>query len=424
MSEQSVRISRLDNGLVVVSHALPHLETVALGLWVQAGSRDEQPDESGIAHFLEHMAFKGTERRSAYEIAAAIEDRGGDLNAATSPEHTGYTAHVLKDDWQLALDVVADIVCAPRFDAHEMERERNVILQEIAAANDDPVDVAFEQADRLAFGNHPLGRPVLGSPEVIMRLQPADLAAFRQRHYGARRMVLAAAGNIEHDALRSEAEKLLAHLPPSKPPRREKPAFHPGESVATRVQDQAHIVLSWPFPGYLDEAIWPAQVAAAVLGGGMSSRLFQELREKRGLCYDTYSYQSSQADGGVLYLYAATAPQQADEAQMLMLDVARSLAEDGPTATELARAKAQARAALVMSLESATARAGQLARQLFAWGEVRKLREIEACIDAVSADQVAALARTTFEAEPVRSMVMPGEPRMIQADSPQRITLH
>ncbi len=422
MQREDVRISTLDNGLTVITHRLAHLETVALGLWAQAGARDETAEQSGIAHFLEHMAFKGTKRRTAYEIAAAIEDRGGDLNAATTPEHTGYTAHVLKDDWKLALDVIADIVCDPVFDAREMERERGVILQEIAASRDDPVDVVFEQADAVAFAGHPLGRPVLGNPEVIMRLSPADLAAFRQQHYGARRMVLAAAGNLHHDALLQEAEKLLGQLPEGVPASREKPVFHAGQVVSTRAQDQAHIVLAWPFPGYLDDAIWPAQVASAVLGGGMSSRLFQELREKRGLCYDTYAYQSSQADGGALYLYAATAPEKAEEAQELMLKVARSLAE-GPTEAELSRARAQAKAGLVMSLESATARAGQLARQFFAWGEVRPVRSIEERINAITADDVVALAARTFSTEHVQSLVLPEEERTAPA-APRAITLH
>ncbi len=422
-NDNSVRVSRLSNGLVVASHALPHLETVALGLWVQAGSRDETADESGIAHFLEHMAFKGTKRRSAQLIVGAIEARGGDLNAATSPEHTGYTAHMLKDDWHMALDVIADIVCEPLFDPHEMERERNVILQEIAAANDDPVDVVFEQADRQAFGDHPLGRPVLGRPEVILRLQPQDLAAFREKHYGARRMVLAAAGNIDHDALLRQAENLLSHLPPGEPPQREKPIFRSGETLATRAQDQAHIVLAWPFPGYLDDAVWAAQVASSVLGGGMSSRLFQELREQRGLCYDTYSYLASQADGGVIYLYAATAPRQAEEARALLLGVARGLAREVQE-TELSCARAQARAALVMNLESAPARAAQLARQVFAWGQPRALDDIMERIEAVSAEDVMALARATFEMEPVCSVVAPGEPETAHGATQQPVTLH
>ncbi len=404
----SVQTSVLPNGLTVISHHLPHLETVALGLWVWAGSRDERKEEAGIAHFLEHMAFKGTKHRTAYEIVAAIEDRGGDLNATTTAEYTGYTAHVLADDWAVALDVVADIVCNPVFDPHEMERERGVILQEIAAANDDPEDVVFTQADRVAFPNHPLGRPILGVPEVITRLMPEDLAAFRERHYGARRMVLTAAGKIDHEALLRAAKRLLAHLEPGQPPEREKPIFHAGQATTTRPQDQAHIVLAWPFPGYRDDTVWTAIMLSSILGGGMSSRLFQELREKRGLCYSTYSYRTSFADAGALYLYAATAPERAREAERLMLEVARSL-EREVSPQELGRARAQARAALVMELESAAARASQLARQFFAWGRVRPLREFTGLIEAVTADDVRKLAAEVFASAHVRSLVMPGE---------------
>ncbi len=404
----SVKTTKLDNGLAVITHHMPHLETVALGLWIRVGSRDERDDEAGIAHFLEHMAFKGTKRRSAWDIVTAIEDRGGDLNATTTTETTGYTAHVLKDDWATALDVIADIVTEPVFDPHEMERERGVILQEIAAAWDDPVDVVFEQADRMAFVGHPLGRPVLGERDVIIRAQPADLEAFRARHYGADRMVLTAAGNIDHDALAAAAQRLLGHIGPATPLHREKPIFHAGTATATRPQEQAHIVLAWPFPGYRDDAVWPAQVASAVIGGGMSSRLFQELREKRGLCYATYSQHVSFEDGGILYLYAATAPEQADEARALMLEVARSL-ENGPTEEELSRARALARAQSVMSLENPASRASQLASHWFVWKEVRPLHELLARIDAITAGEVAALARATFPQDHVTSLVLPGE---------------
>ena len=404
----SVQTTKLDNGLAIITHHMPHLESVALGLWIRAGSRDERDDEAGIAHFLEHMAFKGTKRRSAWDIVTAIEDRGGDLNATTTTETTGYTAHVLKDDWATALDVIADIVTEPVFDPHEMERERGVILQEIAAAQDDPVDVVYEQADRLAFAGHPLGRPVLGEREVIIRARPADLDAFRARHYGAERMVLAAAGNIDHDALTAAAQRLLGHLGAVEPLRREKPVFRPGSAIVTRPQEQAHIVLAWPFPGYRDDAVWPAQVASAVLGGGMSSRLFQELRERRGLCYATHAQHMAFEDGGILYLYAATAPEQAEEARALMTEIALSL-RDGPTEAELSRARALARAQSVMNLESATARASQLASHWFVWGRVRPMREILARIDAITAGEVAALARATFPQEPVVSMVLPGE---------------
>ncbi len=408
-ADWGVRLSRLSNGLTVVSHHMPHLETVALGLWVAAGSREEQPEEAGLAHFLEHMAFKGTRRRSARQIAEEIEGRGGDLNAATSTEYTGYTAHVLREDWSLAMDVIADIVTDPVFDPEEMERERAVILQEIAAAHDDPADLVFEQAEETAFPDHPLGRPVLGRPETVSRLAPEHLRAFRARHYRAGRMVLSAAGNVDHEALVKEAERLLGHVPPGSGPQRTPPVFSPGLREVQRSHlDQTHMVLCWPAPGYLDDRIWAAQAASGILGSGMASRLFQELRERRGLCYATYSYYSAWADAGLIYLYAATSPEKAREAEELMRRLANDLSA-GITAAELDRAKAQGRAGLVMSLESPVARAGQMARQWLGWRRIPPISEFVDRIDAVTPQDVQAEAEDIFTRAPVISRVVGGK---------------
>ncbi len=400
----TVTISHLKNGLAVVSHRMAELETVALGIWVKAGSRDEHPKEAGIAHFLEHMAFKGTQRRTALPIVEEIEGRGGDLNAATSTETTGYTAHVLKEDWRTALDVIADIVTSPVFDPDEMERERGVILQEIAAAQDDPTDLVFEQVEQAAFDGNPLGRSVLGLRETVSRFSPDDLRAFRQRNYTAGRMVLSAAGNIRHDDLERMAEDLLSGMPKGGEVRRSTPCFTPGHRCSRRQQDQTHIVLAWEAPGYLHEDVHAMQALSSILGGGMSSRMFQELREHRGLCYSTYTYYSAWADTGLLYLYAATSPDDATEAQQLMRQLAQGMAEDVREA-ELDRARAQGRAALVMSLESATARAGQIARQYLAYGRVPEMSEFMEQIEAVTCDRIRKLAARTFAGEPAVSLV-------------------
>ncbi len=400
----TVTVSRLKNGLTVVSHRMAELETVALGVWVKAGSRDERPEEAGIAHFLEHMAFKGTRRRSALQIVEEIEGRGGDLNAATSTETTGYTAHVLKEDWRTALDVIADIVTEPVFAPEEMERERGVILQEIAAAQDDPADLVFEQAEEAAFDGNPLGRSVLGSRETVGRLAPNDLRAFRQRNYTAGRMVLSAAGNIRHEDLERMAEEVLSGVPEGGEVCRETPRFTPGRRHSRKEQDQTHVVLAWAAPGYLHDDVHAMQALSSILGGGMSSRLFQELRERRGLCYATYTYYSAWSDIGLLYLYAATSPDDAAQAQELMRRLAQGMAEE-VRETELDRARAQGRAALVMSLESATARAGQIARQYLAYGRVPDIAEFTERIEAVTCGKVVELAERTFGGEPVVSLV-------------------
>ncbi len=404
--DDGVRVSRLANGMTVVSHALPHLQTVALGVWVGAGSRDETPDQAGVAHFLEHMAFKGTRKRDAFQIAAVIEDRGGDLNAATTPEHTGYTAHVLKDDWRVALEVIADIVCDPLFDEMEMERERGVILQEIAALADDPAERAFERAEAIAWREHALGRPVAGLPQVVRGLCPADLAAFRATHHVATRMVVAAAGAVDHDALSRAVEALFADLPRGAPRVASPPVFRTGSDDLAHGQEQAHVVLAWPFFSLREEELWAGQALAAILGGGMSSRLFQELRERRGLCYAVQAWPSVFEDAGMLFFHAATAPGEARHARALMLRVAREVCA-GIDASELSRARAQARAALVMSLESAPARAAQMARQCMAWGMVPSIATLQRRIADIDENEVIAAARRVFSAEPVSVLAMP-----------------
>ncbi len=400
----TVTVSRLKNGLTIVSHRMAELETVALGIWVKAGSRDERPEEAGIAHFLEHMAFKGTRRRTALQIVEEIEGRGGDLNAATSTETTGYTAHVLKEDWRTALDVIADIVTGPVFDPDEMERERGVILQEIAAAQDDPADLVFEQVEEAAFNGNPLGRSVLGSRETVGGLSPEDLRAFRQRTYTAGRMVLSAAGNVRHEDLEKMAAEMLSGVPEGSEACRKTPVFSLGRKHSHKEQDQTHIVLAWAAPGYLHDDVYTMQALSSILGGGMSSRMFQELRERRGLCYSTYTYYSAWADTGLLYLYAATAPDDAEQAQQLMRRLAGEMA-DGIRGAELDRARAQGRAAMVMSLESPAARAGQIARQFLAYGRVPEMSEFMAQINAVTCDRIQELAARTFAGEPAVSLV-------------------
>jgi predicted Zn-dependent peptidase len=391
VSQSPVEISTLSNGLTVVTHAMPQLETVALGIWVRAGARDEQAMENGIAHLLEHMAFKGTKRRSARDIAEEIEAAGGDINASTAMENTAYYARVLKDDWRLALDVLSDILIDPVFDGQELERERDVILQEIAAANDTPDDLVFDLLQGRAWPEHPLGRPILGTAERVVTHDVAAITGYRDRHYAANRMVVAAAGNIDHRRLAAEAEALLAGLTPASRRSWQVPRFVGGPALAARPLDQTHVAFGLPGVSYHDHDVYTMQVLSGILGGGMSSRLFQELREERGLCYAVYSYATSYEDGGILTVYAATAPDKADALVSVMSDVMRSLADDIPE-SEVARARAQIKAGLVMNLESAAGRADQIARQFLAFGRVPEISELIARIDAVDATQVSALA--------------------------------
>jgi predicted Zn-dependent peptidase len=394
----SVEITRLANGVHVLTHAMPQLETAALGVWVRAGSRDETAAENGVAHFLEHMAFKGTSRRSARDIAEEIEAAGGDINAATATETTAYHARVLKDDWRLALDILADILIDPAFDAEELDRERDVILQEIAAANDTPDDLVFELLQAQAFGEHPVGRPILGSVDCVTAHSAEALMAYRASHYSADRMVVAAAGAVDHAALVAEAERLLGARSSAPSPVPAPPAFRPGPSLAERPLDQTHVALAFPGVSYHDDDLYTLQVLSCALGGGMSSRLFQEVREERGLCYAVFSHAMAFADCGLFSVYAATAPDKTAELVAVTGDVMASMA-DRVAEAEVARARAQIKASLVMSLESAAGRADQIARQFLALGRVPDVPALMARIDQVTARDVRDLSGRLFQGQ-------------------------
>jgi predicted Zn-dependent peptidase len=391
----SVEITRLPNGIHVVTHHMPHLETVALGIWVKAGARDEGPEENGIAHFLEHMAFKGTPRRSARAIAEEIESAGGEINAATGMETTTYYARVLKNDWALALDILADIFTAPELDEEELERERDVILQEIAAAHDQPDDLVFDLAQAASFGAHPLGRSILGTQDLIGAVTRQQILDWRNRNYWGSRIVVAAAGNIGHEAFAADAERLLGHIGQGHEPQRELPSFQPTACTAEKPLDQAHLVLTFEAPSYRHPDIYVLQVLSNILGGGMSSRLFQEVREKRGLCYSVFSFGSAYEDAGQVGVYAATSPEHSNELLELTTGIMMSVAED-VTEAEVARAKSQLKASLVMNLESASSRADQIARQFLAFGQVPTMTSLIQKIDAVTPDQVRQLASRLF----------------------------
>jgi predicted Zn-dependent peptidase len=386
-----VQITRLDNGIHVITHELAHLETVALGIWVRAGARDEAEEQNGIAHFLEHMAFKGTPRRSAYQIAQQIEDVGGEINASTAMETTAYYAKVLKEDWRLGFDILADILTDPALDPAEVARERDVILQEIAAANDTPDDLVFDLAQAAAFPAHALGRPILGACERVAGYDASAMRGYRLANYAGERIVVAAAGRIEHEALVQEAARLLGSVPDAAVAARTAPSFGGGASLASRPLDQTHVVLTFPAVGYHHDDVYVLQVLSMLLGGGMSSRLFQEVREKRGLCYSVFSCASAYEDVGLLSVYAGTAPDKADELINVASDTMLSII-DVVDEAEVARAKAQLKAGLVMSLESASARANQLASQFLAFGKVPEMAAIIAKVERVSPSDVSRLA--------------------------------
>ncbi len=378
----SPRLTTLPNGLRVVSETMPQVKTVSVGVWVDAGARDETPEINGVAHMLEHMAFKGTERRNARAIAEEIEAVGGHLNAFTSREQTAYYARVMQNDMPLALDMLADILQHSTFDPEEMEREREVIIQEIGQAEDTPDDIIFDHLQERAYPGQALGRPILGSIERVENMRREDLQGFLDRHYHAPNLVVAAAGAVEHDALVDLAASHFGNLPTT--PRRANDAasYAGGEAREERDLEQAHVAFALPALPFNDPDFYAMQVYATVLGGGMSSRLFQEVREKRGLAYSVYAYPTSYRDTGLLTIYAGTGGEKLPELMPVLADEMEKLCHH-IDADETMRARNQLKVGLVMSLESSGARLEQLGRQMLVYGRMLDIDEILAAVEQV-----------------------------------------
>ncbi len=387
----TIELSQLANGMTVVSHAMAEVETVSLGIWIGAGSRSEALGEHGIAHFLEHMAFKGTASRSAWDIAEQIENVGGELNAATGVDSTAYYARVLRKDMPLALDILSDIILSPRFDRTELGRERDVILQEIAAAMDAPDDIAFDLVQDAAFPDQSVGRSILGTVESVCSFKRAHLGSYLAAHYHAPNMVLAAAGAVDHAALMVEAERRLGGFALDPAPRPDRARYAGGVRRSDKPFEQTHVVLAFEGAPYRHADYFTAQICAGALGGGMSSRLFQEVREKRGLCYAIYAFASGLTDSGMFTIHAAGGPDKAHELFAVIRDELVKAAETGFRPEELARVKAQLKMGLLAGLESSSARAEQLARQVLIHGRPLSTEELIEQVEMVEAQDLQAL---------------------------------
>jgi predicted Zn-dependent peptidase len=383
----TTQLSTLANGLRVATDRIDTVDTVSLGIWVDVGTRHEPAEVNGVAHFLEHMAFKGTRRRSALAIAEEIEAVGGHLNAYTSRESTAYYAKVLKEDVPLAVDILSDILQNSTFEPEEMERERTVILQEIGQANDTPDDIVFDHFQECAYPDQAMGRPVLGRPEIIRKIERETVIGYLRSHYSARRMVLAAAGNLNHDRIVGLADNLLGGLPAERPAMTEPARYAGGDRREQRDLEQLHLVLGFPGVVLGDPDYYAASVLSTAFGGGMSSRLFQEIREKRGLVYTIHSFVHGYRDGGLFGIYAGTGEAEAAELVPAICNEVIRL-DDGLTPVELNRAKTQMRAGLLMSLESTSARCEQLAQHLLIHGTPFDPVEIVRHIEAVDGDAV------------------------------------
>lgn len=388
----SVQIHTLSNGFRIATESMPGLKSASVGIWVLAGGRHERIEQNGIAHFLEHMAFKGTKRRSALAIAEAIEDVGGYINAYTSREMTAYYARVLEDDVALAIDVIGDILLNPVFDPSEIEVERGVILQEIGQTLDTPDDIVFDWLQEVSYPDQPLGRTILGPTERVSAFSRNDFSTFVGEHYGPGQMILCAAGAVDHDAICREAEAMFGHMTPIAEPALIQPArFQGGERREVKALEQVHFALALEGPNYRDPAIYTAQIYANAMGGGMSSRLFQEVRENKGLCYTIFAQAGAYEDTGLTTIYAGTSAEDIAELTQITVDEMKRAASDMSEA-EVARARTQMKAGMLMGLESPSNRAERLARMLSIWGRVPGVEETVAKIDAVTVADVRTFA--------------------------------
>jgi predicted Zn-dependent peptidase len=404
---ETVSKTTLPSGLTILTERMDRVETVSFGAYIGAGTRHETAAENGVAHFLEHMAFKGNASRSAVDIAEAIENVGGHINAYTSREQTAYYVKLLKEDLCLGVDIIGDILCHSSFEPEELERERGVILQEIGQANDTPDDIVFDHFQSAAYPSQPMGRPVLGTETIIRGMKRDALPGFMAAHYTPENMVIAASGNLHHGQVVDLVEKHFADLPHAEKMDEPMPAdYTGGEFREDRDLDQAHIVLGFSAPGYGEPDYYPSMLLSTLLGGGMSSRLFQEIREKRGLVYSIYSFTSPAKDGGLFGIYAGTGESEAAELMPVTLEELAKV-QLNITTPELMRARAQLKAGLLMSLESTGSRCEQIARQWQIFGRIIPASETVAKIEAVTEADIRAVAAKIFRTRPTLATLGP-----------------
>jgi predicted Zn-dependent peptidase len=409
-----VRRTTLPNGLRVVTESVPGVRSVSFGAWIGVGSRDETPRQTGAAHFLEHLLFKGTQTRSAWEITAPIEAVGGEMNAFTAKEYTCYYARVLDDDTELAVDTVCDVVLNGRLDAGDIEGEREVILEEIAMNDDDPGDTVHDLYMRTHYGDGPLGRPILGTQDSLEALTPQGIRSFYRRHYVAPRMVVAAAGAVDHDEVVERVRTAFRGAdvpgePVIRPATRRAPAA-PGRgtrAVTHRPSEQAHLVLGLGGIRRTDDRRYALGVLNAALGGGMSSRLFQSVREERGLAYSVYSFVSSFADTGYTGVYVGCLPDKLRDVLEVTHEVIADVARNGLSDEELRRGRGQLRGSVVLGQEDAGSRMSRIAKGELLYDEIPSIDDIVARIDAVTSDDISELAGELLTEPPTYAAIGP-----------------
>jgi len=405
----TIQITTLANGLRIATDTMPDSESVVVGAWVGVGTRHEPWNANGVAHLVEHMMFKGTKKRSAYGLSAAIENKGGSMNAHTSREETAYYARVLPEETENAIDIIADMLRHSVFNSKELDRERQVIIQEIGRDLDSPEDYAFDLMYKLALPKQKVGRSILGSADIIAKLPRAAVTDYVARYYAATNMVVVASGKIEHAAFVAMAAKRFNSLPRGKKPLEDKARIASGAMLVTKEIEQVHLILGFAGPGYhAKAAYYPTQVLSVILGGSSSSRLFQKVREKRGLVYTINSSHSGLNDAGLFQIYAGTDPKRLRELIPVVCDELNDVRKN-VTSGELARAKAQIRADLLMGKESVMRRAEVLGHQILTYGKVIPAEQILKRLMAVSVEDVETAATKIFSRKPILTALGPLE---------------
>ncbi len=395
----SVQVTTLSNGLRVATDTMSSVETVAVGIWVAAGTRHETAEINGISHLLEHMAFKGTARRSAQAIAEEMDNVGGQLNAYTTRDHTAYYAKVLKEDLALAVDILSDILLNSSMDGEELAREQHVVVQEINQADDTPDDIIFDHFQAAAFPNQPMGWPVLGREEIVRAVTPKTLRAYMASNYAADNMVISASGAVDHAIFVALVEKAFAALPRRSAVSEVASLYAGGDFRQSRDLEQIHVVLGFGGVAHGDPDFYNLGALSTLLGEGMSSRLFQEIREKRGLAYSVFSSTQSFSDSGLFSIYLGTGHDDVPKLVPVLLDEIKKITE-AVSEDEVKRARAQIKSGLLMSLESPSSRCAQSARQIMVYGRPLTTAEILAKVEDVNAAGIARVAQRIFSGTP------------------------
>lgn len=399
-------MSTLDNGLRVITDQVPSIHSVALGVWVGVGTRNEEMIHNGAAHMVEHMLFKGTKNRSALDIAQQIENAGGSMNAYTSREITSYHMHLLKDDAPLALNVLADMLLQSTMPEEEIEHERHVILQEIGMCHDTPDDVIFDNYYETAYPGQALGAPILGKVDIINAMGRDTLMNYVRNLYTPANMVISASGGIDHDSFVAQAQDLFGGMAKKKPTENFPASYQSGEHRCNKDLEQSHIILGFRGISRMDEGFYSAQALSSIFGGGMSSRLFQEVREKRGLVYSVFSFHSAYNDDGQFGIYAGTGPEDLPELIPVVCDEVQKICEN-LTDEEVARAKTQMKSGLIMGRESMMSRADQQAKFLIFRDTVVDVEDLTAKIEAIDKNTIQSVARRIFTSAPTLAALGP-----------------